>query len=124
MLKIGPSQGLSLQDVQKCSLQGGGLKYERENPKHSYAQLHLLPLISPPHSVASFVRMLNSLVHAYMCLYFGLASLGPGMQLCLWWKQRLANLQLVRRARVAPGTLFESWFLFLAATVTWYLTMN
>lgn len=49
----GPPQGFSLRDMQRCCLQGGGLKRERENAKHSYAQLHLLPSISLPNSAAS-----------------------------------------------------------------------
>ncbi|KAF6119774.1 hypothetical protein HJG60_010184 [Phyllostomus discolor] len=42
-----------------------------------------------------------------MCLYFGPTSLGPGMQLCLWWKQQLANLQLGQFVTIAAHSSYN-----------------
>ncbi|XP_049628049.1 elongation of very long chain fatty acids protein 4-like isoform X3 [Suncus etruscus] len=49
-----------------------------------------------PGGQAFFVGMLNSLVHIFMYLYYGLASLGPQVRPYLWWKRYLTVLQLVR----------------------------
>uniref|UniRef100_A0A8C0GFG0 Elongation of very long chain fatty acids protein n=1 Tax=Chelonoidis abingdonii TaxID=106734 RepID=A0A8C0GFG0_CHEAB len=48
-----------------------------------------------PGGQAFFIGMLNSFVHIFMYLYYGLASLGPQMQHYLWWKRYLTILQLV-----------------------------
>nr|XP_048692096.1 elongation of very long chain fatty acids protein 7-like isoform X2 [Caretta caretta] len=47
-----------------------------------------------PGGQAFFIGMLNSFVHIFMYLYYGLASLGPQMQRYLWWKRYLTILQL------------------------------
>ncbi|KAG8192351.1 hypothetical protein JTE90_002171 [Oedothorax gibbosus] len=38
----------------------------------------------------------NAFVHIWMYLYYGLASLGPGIQKYLWWKKYLTKLQLAQ----------------------------
>nr|QBO55931.1 elongation of very long chain fatty acid 9a [Brachionus rotundiformis] len=39
---------------------------------------------------------LNSLVHAVMYSYYGLAALGPSVQKYLWWKRYLTQFQLIQ----------------------------
>ncbi|GBM47544.1 Elongation of very long chain fatty acids protein 7 [Araneus ventricosus] len=41
--------------------------------------------------------MVNSFIHVWMYLYYGLASLGPEIQKYLRWKKYLTSLQLVNR---------------------------
>lgn len=41
-----------------------------------------------------FIGLVNSLVHVFMYLYYGLAALGPGMTKYLWWKHYITFLQL------------------------------
>ncbi|KAG1652473.1 Elongation of very long chain fatty acids protein [Nymphon striatum] len=45
---------------------------------------------------ASFVGFTNSLVHAVMYAYYGLASMGPHMKKYLWWKRYLTKMQLIQ----------------------------
>ncbi|GIY39365.1 elongation of very long chain fatty acids protein AAEL008004 [Caerostris darwini] len=40
--------------------------------------------------------VLNSFVHAWMYLYYGLAALGPSVQKYLWWKKYLTKLQMLQ----------------------------
>ncbi|XP_016403635.1 elongation of very long chain fatty acids protein 4-like, partial [Sinocyclocheilus rhinocerous] len=42
-----------------------------------------------------FIGLLNTFVHIVMYSYYGLAALGPHMQIYLWWKRYLTSLQLV-----------------------------
>nr|XP_042909565.1 elongation of very long chain fatty acids protein AAEL008004 [Parasteatoda tepidariorum] len=39
--------------------------------------------------------LLNSFVHVWMYLYYGLAAFGPSLQKYLWWKKYLTKLQMV-----------------------------
>lgn len=39
---------------------------------------------------------LNSFVHIWMYLYYGLSALGPSVQKYLWWKKYLTTLQLIQ----------------------------
>ncbi|GBM81109.1 Elongation of very long chain fatty acids protein 7 [Araneus ventricosus] len=50
-----------------------------------------------PGGYNSFFPMVNSFVHVWMYLYYGLASLGPESQKYLGWKKYLTSLQLVNR---------------------------
>ena len=75
----------------------------RESPEHGQARSHSLPSIFPPSPAAFFVGMLNSLVHVFMYLYYGLASLGPRLRPSLWWKRHLTILQLVRKTAGSRG---------------------
>jgi len=43
-----------------------------------------------------FVAMLNSFVHIFMYMYYGLAALGPHMQKYLTWKRYLTRMQLTQ----------------------------
>ncbi|XP_053107697.1 elongation of very long chain fatty acids protein 4-like [Hemicordylus capensis] len=54
-----------------------------------------------PGGQAFFIGMLNSFVHIFMYLYYGLASLGPKMQSHLWWKRYLTILQLFQFVAIA-----------------------
>ncbi|XP_074977017.1 very long chain fatty acid elongase 7-like isoform X1 [Caretta caretta] len=54
-----------------------------------------------PGGQAFFIGMLNSFVHIFMYLYYGLASLGPQMQRYLWWKRYLTILQLCQFVAIA-----------------------
>ncbi|KAG1652472.1 Elongation of very long chain fatty acids protein 7 [Nymphon striatum] len=54
---------------------------------------------------ASFVGFTNSLVHAVMYAYYGLASMGPHMKKYLWWKRYLTKMQLVNKHAV---TMFKN----------------
>ncbi|XP_057413551.1 uncharacterized protein LOC102998571 [Balaenoptera acutorostrata] len=49
---------------------------------------------APWSSTAFLAGMLNSLVHVFMYLYYGLTSLGPRLRPYLWWKRHLTILQL------------------------------
>ncbi|KAE8578240.1 hypothetical protein XENTR_v10023414 [Xenopus tropicalis] len=50
---------------------------------------------------AFFIGMLNSFVHIFMYLYYGLAVLGPKVQKYLWWKRYLTLLQLTQFGAIA-----------------------
>lgn len=52
----------------------------KETAQSTLSSAPLTSLLSPPHSAAFFVRMLNSLVHVFMYLYYGLANLGAHLQ--------------------------------------------
>lgn len=43
----------------------------------------------------SIFAFLNSFVHIWMYLYYGLSALGPSFQKYLWWKKYLTMLQMV-----------------------------
>lgn len=49
-----------------------------------------------PGGHATFFGMLNSFVHIWMYLYYGLAAMGPHIQKYLWWKKYLTKLQMVQ----------------------------
>lgn len=109
-LVIGPYQGLSLWGVQRWLL--GRLKLEERAPSTGKPRATHFPSIFPPSPAAFFVGMLNSLVHVFMYLYYGLASLGPRLRPSLWWKRHLTILQLVRktagsRAGGAPASVLH-----------------
>ncbi|GBM86810.1 Elongation of very long chain fatty acids protein 1 [Araneus ventricosus] len=40
--------------------------------------------------------LVNSFIHVWMYLYYGLAALGPEIQKYLWWKKYLTSLQLAQ----------------------------
>ncbi|CAL1294812.1 unnamed protein product [Larinioides sclopetarius] len=42
------------------------------------------------------LMMLNSFVHIWMYLYYGLAAVGPKIQKYLWWKKYITVLQLIQ----------------------------
>ncbi|GFY41949.1 elongation of very long chain fatty acids protein AAEL008004 [Trichonephila inaurata madagascariensis] len=44
----------------------------------------------------SIFAFLNSFVHTWMYLYYGLSALGPSFQKYLWWKKYLTILQMVQ----------------------------
>ncbi|XP_035217580.1 elongation of very long chain fatty acids protein 1-like [Stegodyphus dumicola] len=44
----------------------------------------------------SIFAFLNSFVHIWMYLYYGLSALGPAFQKYLWWKKYLTMLQMVQ----------------------------
>ncbi|XP_040211884.1 elongation of very long chain fatty acids protein 4-like [Rana temporaria] len=50
---------------------------------------------------AFFIGMLNSFVHIFMYLYYGLAVLGPSVQKYLWWKRYLTMMQLTQFVAIA-----------------------
>ncbi|XP_043941832.1 elongation of very long chain fatty acids protein 4-like isoform X2 [Protopterus annectens] len=54
-----------------------------------------------------FIGMLNSFVHIFMYLYYGLAALGPHMQQYLWWKRYLTILQLLQFFLIAVHTSYN-----------------
>ncbi|XP_043362164.1 elongation of very long chain fatty acids protein 4-like [Dermochelys coriacea] len=54
-----------------------------------------------------FIGMLNSFVHIFMYLYYGLASLGPQMQRYLWWKRYLTILQLCQFVAIAVHSSYN-----------------
>ncbi|GBM69375.1 Elongation of very long chain fatty acids protein 1, partial [Araneus ventricosus] len=54
-----------------------------------------------PGGYNSFYPMVNSFVHVWMYLYYGLASLGPESQKYLGWKKYLTSLQLAQFAVVS-----------------------
>ncbi|XP_049628048.1 elongation of very long chain fatty acids protein 4-like isoform X2 [Suncus etruscus] len=60
-----------------------------------------------PGGQAFFVGMLNSLVHIFMYLYYGLASLGPQVRPYLWWKRYLTVLQLGQFAAIAAHSSYN-----------------
>lgn len=43
----------------------------------------------------SIFAFLNSFVHIWMYLYYGISALGPAFQKYLWWKKYLTMLQMV-----------------------------
>ncbi|KAF8788975.1 Elongation of very long chain fatty acids like protein [Argiope bruennichi] len=49
-----------------------------------------------PGGYNTFLPMLNSFVHVWMYLYYGLSAVGPEVQKYLWWKKYLTSLQLVQ----------------------------
>lgn len=49
-----------------------------------------------PGGFGSFAALINSVVHAVMYLYYGLAAIGPQMQPYLWWKRYLTKFQMVQ----------------------------
>ncbi|KAG8509107.1 Elongation of very long chain fatty acids protein 4 [Galemys pyrenaicus] len=60
-----------------------------------------------PGGQAFFVGMLNSFVHVFMYLYYGLASLGPRMRRYLWWKRHLTTLQLGQFVAIAAHSSYN-----------------
>ncbi|XDB50880.1 hypothetical protein AB1E18_004436 [Capra hircus] len=60
-----------------------------------------------PGGQAFFVGMLNSLVHVFMYLYYGLASLGPRLRPSLWWKRHLTILQLGQFVAIAAHSSYN-----------------
>ncbi|XP_065279470.1 very long chain fatty acid elongase 4-like [Emys orbicularis] len=60
-----------------------------------------------PGGQAFFIGMLNSFVHIFMYLYYGLASLGPQMQRYLWWKRYLTILQLCQFVAIAVHSSYN-----------------
>ena len=54
--------------------------------------------------------MLNSLVHVFTYLYYGLASLEPRLRPSLWWKRHLTILQLVRKTCWLQGPQWSPSF--------------
>ncbi|XP_055964636.1 elongation of very long chain fatty acids protein 4-like [Sorex fumeus] len=60
-----------------------------------------------PGGQAFFVGMLNSLVHVFMYLYYGLASLGPRARPYLWWKRHLTILQLGQFVAIAAHASYN-----------------
>lgn len=52
----------------------------KETAQSTLSSTPLTSFLSPPHSAAFFVRVLNSLVHVFMYLYYGLANLGAHLQ--------------------------------------------
>ncbi|XP_075409496.1 potassium voltage-gated channel subfamily A member 5-like [Tenrec ecaudatus] len=60
-----------------------------------------------PGGQAFFIGMLNSLVHVFMYLYYGLASLGPHMQPYLWWKRYLTILQLCQLVAITAHSTYN-----------------
>ncbi|RNA25920.1 Elongation of very long chain fatty acids 4 [Brachionus plicatilis] len=79
---------------------------------------------------------LNSLVHAVMYSYYGLAALGPSVQKYLWWKKYLTQFQLIQFTIVishAITNLFQkdctypkgwSWAAIIYTTLMALLFMN
>ncbi|KAK2101476.1 hypothetical protein P7K49_019142 [Saguinus oedipus] len=51
--------------------------------------------------------MLNSLVHVFMYLYYGLARLWPPMWPYLWWKRCLTTLQLGQFVATAASSSYS-----------------
>ncbi|XP_055933131.1 elongation of very long chain fatty acids protein 1-like isoform X1 [Argiope bruennichi] len=49
-----------------------------------------------PGGYNSIFAFLNSFVHTWMYLYYGLSALGPSFQKYLWWKKYLTLLQMVQ----------------------------
>ncbi|XP_072294512.1 elongation of very long chain fatty acids protein 1b [Eucyclogobius newberryi] len=49
-----------------------------------------------PGGMGSFHAMVNSLVHTFMYLYYGLAASGPQFQKFLWWKKYMTAIQLIQ----------------------------
>ena len=49
-----------------------------------------------PGGHATFFGMLNSFVHIWMYLYYGIAAMGPQYQKFTWWKKYLTTLQMVQ----------------------------
>lgn len=43
-----------------------------------------------------FFGWANSIIHAIMYSYYGLAAIGPQMQKYLWWKKYLTMLQIIQ----------------------------
>ncbi|XP_060046224.1 potassium voltage-gated channel subfamily A member 1 isoform X4 [Erinaceus europaeus] len=60
-----------------------------------------------PGGQAFFIGMLNSLVHFFMYLYYGLASLGPHLQPYLWWKRHLTILQLCQFVAIVAHSSYN-----------------
>ncbi|XP_006891424.1 PREDICTED: elongation of very long chain fatty acids protein 4-like [Elephantulus edwardii] len=60
-----------------------------------------------PGGQAFFIGMLNSLVHVFMYLYYGLACLGPCMQPYLWWKRYLTILQLCQFVAITTHSAYN-----------------
>ncbi|XP_042898098.1 very long chain fatty acid elongase 1 [Parasteatoda tepidariorum] len=49
-----------------------------------------------PGGYNSIFAFINSFVHTWMYLYYGLAALGPAYQKFLWWKKYMTILQMVQ----------------------------
>jgi len=43
-----------------------------------------------------FAGLVNSLVHVFMYIYYGLSALGPEVQKFLWWKKYITWIQLIQ----------------------------
>ncbi|XP_078508742.1 very long chain fatty acid elongase 4-like [Lissotriton helveticus] len=54
-----------------------------------------------------FIGMLNSFVHIFMYLYYGLAVMGPRMQKYLWWKRYLTIMQLSQFVAIAAHSSYN-----------------
>uniref|UniRef100_A0ABM5GHB8 Elongation of very long chain fatty acids protein n=1 Tax=Pogona vitticeps TaxID=103695 RepID=A0ABM5GHB8_9SAUR len=60
-----------------------------------------------PGGQAFFIGMVNSFVHIFVYLYYGLASLGPKVQSYLWWKRYLTLLQLFQFMAIAVHSSYN-----------------
>ncbi|NXP50552.1 ELOV4 protein, partial [Heliornis fulica] len=60
-----------------------------------------------PGGQAFFIGMLNSFVHIFMYGYYALASLGPQMHGCLWWKRYLTIMQLCQFVAIAAHSSYN-----------------
>ncbi|XP_055439513.1 elongation of very long chain fatty acids protein 7-like [Bubalus kerabau] len=60
-----------------------------------------------PGGQALFIGMLNSLVHVFTYLYYGLASLEPRLRPSLWWKRHLTILQLGQFVAIATHSSYN-----------------
>ncbi|KAI0219257.1 Elongation of very long chain fatty acids protein, partial [Lamellibrachia satsuma] len=54
-----------------------------------------------PGGFGTFHALLNSFIHFWMYIYYGMAALGPQYRKYLWWKKHMTTLQIVQFMMVA-----------------------
>lgn len=65
------------------------------------------------------IGLVNSLVHVFMYIYYGIAALGPDYKKFLWWKKYITWLQLAQFAFVVTYMIFS---MFLSCHIDKLLT--